>query len=89
MTIPPDEVDLAALASTIQAELPVHLRQEYDIGKTAIRDVVAARLACSEAMAEDLVDTMVERGMLRFSGDPTVVGSQGAWLVSLLPPDVS
>jgi hypothetical protein len=46
-------------------------------------------LDCSEAMAEDLVDTMVQRGILRYTADPTQAGSEGSWLISLVPPDLS
>jgi hypothetical protein len=40
------------------------------VGRTALRNAVAAHLACSELEAEELVDTLVLRGSLRLITTP-------------------
>lgn len=59
------EVDLAELAQML-ARLPESFREGFVLGKTACRDAVLEALDCSEVEAEDLVDTLVLRGLLRF-----------------------
>jgi hypothetical protein len=41
-------------------------------------------LGSSELEAEELIDTMVSRGFLRFSGDPSGSSPAGFWRVDLL-----
>ncbi len=59
------EVDLAELARML-ARLPESLREGFVLGKTACRDAVLDEVGCSEVQAEDLVDTLVLQGFLRF-----------------------
>ena len=50
-------------------------------GRTVLRDTVVASLGCSELEAEEVVDTMIGRGFLRFSGDSTKAADAGVWRV--------
>jgi hypothetical protein len=74
-------VDLAPLAALV-SRLPTSAREGFVMGRTACKNAVAAHLACSEAEAELLVDTMVGRGLLRFekAGD-----GPGVWRVDAPP----
>ena len=84
MSFRPEEIDLAELASTIRRELvgfsPI---VGYAEGKTVLRDRVVTLLDCSELEAEELVDTLVARGFLRFSGDPSLPIDDGTWQIEV------
>jgi hypothetical protein len=60
----PESVDLAELTRVVRTRCGSELPGEI-VGKTRIRDEVAAHLACSELEAELLVDTMVGRGFAK------------------------
>lgn len=77
----PEEVDLAQLCDVIATEVPLEARSGFELGKTAIRDTIAEHLGCSALMAEQLVDTLVMHGMLRYAGDPGEGVSEAPWLV--------
>lgn len=76
-TIPRD-LDLAeltrALAVTFAGAAPIGFVR----GRTALRDAVKSKLACSDLEAEQIVDTLVARGFLRFTGDPKTTDDPGA-----------
>ena len=79
----PEDVDLADLALSLQSELPGGAVAGYLEGRTALRDYVIDALGSSELEAEELIDTMVSRGFLRFSGDPAGSSPAGVWRVDL------
>ena len=79
----PEEVDLADLAQSLQAELAGKGIPGYLEGRTALRDFVMNALGSSELRAEEIIDTMVSRGYLRFSGDPQGSSPAGFWSVDL------
>lgn len=74
----PHDLDLSALvrglASTFAGAPPVGFVR----GRTAVRDAVQHRLSCSQLEAEQLVDTLISRGLLRFTGDPQTAEDPGA-----------
>lgn len=80
MQLEPEDVDLEELAQTLSA-VPLEHRRGYVRGKTAMREVVVRKLACSEEMAEQLVDTLALRGFLRFVGDTSETLGPGYWKV--------
>jgi hypothetical protein len=82
--IHPEEVDLAELAQALQSELVGESVAGYLEGRTALRDQVVTVLHSSELEAEELIDTMVSRGFLRFSGDPSGSSPAGFWRVDPL-----
>lgn len=65
-----DDLDLQELATEIKQSVPGgpigYLR-----GKSLMRDLLVSHHRFSELEAEELVDTMEQRGYLRFLGDPT------------------
>jgi len=80
----PEDVDLAELAQALQAELAGAPVAGYLEGRTALRNFVMNALSSSELEAEELIDTMVSRGFLRFSGDPHGSSPAGVWRVDPL-----
>ena len=80
MAVNPEELDLAWLSEAVANRVSPHLMQEFIEGKTAIRDGVAEELDCSMMVAEQVVETMISRGMLRFVGDPKkAADTHGTW----------
>jgi hypothetical protein len=78
----PEDIDLAQLCEVIEARVPLDVRTGFELGKTVIRDTIAEHLGCSALMAEQLVDTLVLHGMLRYAGDPTEsVPDEAPWVV--------
>lgn len=71
-----ESVDLAELATMLRRTFAGSPPAGYIRGRTDMRDAVAAHLGSSEATAENIVETMIGRGFLRFSGDPTSPGSE-------------
>jgi hypothetical protein len=59
----PEQVDLAALAQHLRACLGSGVAGAV-IGRTQLRDAVFDHLGCSQLEAEQLVDTLVLRGLL-------------------------
>lgn len=76
-----EHVDLAAVAAMLDGQLGGRGSEGFVRGRTVLRDAVMRHLACSALEAEELVDTMVGRGFLRFSGDPTAAAGGGAWRI--------
>src|SRR4051794_10898566 len=68
-------VDLGALAVVLQRSFGVSPRG-YRRGLSTLRDLVTIYVACSDAEAEDIVERMIGRGLLRFEGDPTSVADR-------------
>jgi hypothetical protein len=77
-------VDLAALAASLDRSFGGSLPEGYVRGRTALRDAVAAQLHCPDAMAEQVVETMIGRSFLRFDGDPTSPADAARpWVISV------
>ncbi len=75
-----EEVDLAELTESLRRRFAGAAPIGYLDGRTALRDAVAAELGCSELEAEDIVDTLVARGFVRYEGDPRAALDEGrAW----------
>jgi hypothetical protein len=77
----PEAVDLAALAERLGKQTPSSPIGGYLVGKTWFRDAVVSNLGCSELEAEQIVDTLVMRGFLVYSGDPRSASAPGVWRV--------
>jgi hypothetical protein len=67
MSIHVEEIDLAALARSLAERRPD--LSGWLEGRTALRDEVALRLGASALEAEELVDTLVARGLVVFVAD--------------------
>lgn len=70
-------VDLHELATELADSVPSGLLVGRVVGRTVLRDAVAGRLGCSQLEAEQLVDTLIGRGYLRFEAG----GEGGAWCI--------
>ena len=81
MTFRPEDVDLAVLAEYLAGLIASAPAAGYVEGKTTLRGLVLAELRCSELEAEQVVDTMVAQGFLRYSGDPQGPSDDGVWRV--------
>lgn len=75
-----EEIDLAELAAAVAQRCDAVALEGFVVGKTLLRDAVLSILACSELEAEQLVDTLVARGYLRFEADPGALGT-GMWRI--------
>jgi hypothetical protein len=78
----PEAVDLAALVERLRKQAASSAISGYLAGKTWFRDTVVSDLGCSELEAEEIVDTLVNRGFLTFSGDPSSASPLGVWRIS-------
>jgi hypothetical protein len=67
----PEDVDLATLATCLAGRFARDPPRGYVVGRSALRNAVADELHCSDLEAENLVDTMLGRGFLRFEGSAT------------------
>jgi hypothetical protein len=67
----PEEVDLAELAGDLRVRFADLPPSGYVLGRSEIRDVVVELLGCSQLQAEQLVDTMISLGYVRFEGSPS------------------
>jgi hypothetical protein len=83
MKLNPEEIDLAELAQMLEPAVSGNPPAGYLEGRTALRDLLAERIGSSELEAEELIDTMVSRGFLRFSGDPSDSSPAGIWQVDI------
>ncbi len=68
-TFDPRLIDLADLTGELREDFREQAPLGYVPGRTAIRDAVIKRVGCSELEAEQLVDTRISRGFLRYEGD--------------------
>ena len=79
-----ESIDLAALAEDIAEAFGGASPEGYLRGRTAMRDAVAAQLGCSDTTAENIVETMIGQGFLRFDGDPTAADSEAQrWSITV------
>ena len=60
----PESVDLEALKSMLRRLCGTSVAGAV-IGRTRLRDEVTRHLGCSLLMAEQIVDTMIDRGFIR------------------------
>jgi hypothetical protein len=79
----PESIDLLALAKDLASTFEGGT-EGYVVGRTRLRDAVVQRLKCSELQAEELVDTLILRGLIEFDGDPTSADN-GEWLIRTQP----
>jgi hypothetical protein len=66
-----EDVDLAELTMALRARFGGASPAGYLDGRTVLRDAVAEQLGCSTLEAEEIVDTLVARGFVRYLGDPS------------------
>lgn len=66
----PEEIDLAELRSRLAQRFASLKPAGYVEGKGELRDAVRELLRCSDLEAEQLVDTLEARGLIRYDGDP-------------------
>jgi hypothetical protein len=77
-----EEVDLAELTAALRDRFARASPTGYVVGRTALRDAVATMLSCSQLEAEDIVDTLIVRGFVRYDGDPmTAADDERPWLL--------
>jgi hypothetical protein len=72
-----EEIDLAELIASLRRRFAGAPLVGYLDGRTALRDAVAAELCSSDLEAEEIVDTLVERGFVRYEGDPAAALDDG------------
>jgi hypothetical protein len=65
----PEEIDLEELRAKLSARFAGAAPAGYVRGKGDLRGAVVALLGCSALEAEQLVDTLEARGMIRYEGD--------------------
>ena len=65
----PEEIDLDRLRRQLAEHFAGAAPRGYVRGKGDLRAGVVAILACSDVEAEQLVDTMEARGLIRYEGD--------------------
>jgi hypothetical protein len=79
-----EAIDLAAVARLLERELGGRAPEGFVRGRTVLRDQVVARFGCSLLEAERMIDTMIGRGFLSFSGYPgSVEDRPGVWRVNV------
>jgi hypothetical protein len=71
----PERVDLALLTAHLRATF-VEAPEGPVAGRTMLRDAVAVHLACSALEAEQVVDTLIQRGFVRSETTPE---GRSAW----------
>lgn len=81
MKLRAEDVDLAELAEGLSDVVAANPPEGYLEGRTVLRDLVEAKLRCSDLEAEELVDTLESCGFLRFTGDPEAESPAGVWRV--------
>jgi hypothetical protein len=70
MRVPIEQVDLAELTASLRRRFAGLTLAGYLDGRTVLRDAVKDQLGSSELEAEEIVDTLVARGFVRYEGDP-------------------
>jgi hypothetical protein len=68
----PEDLDLNALLRELASHFAGAAPVGYVRGKSALRTAVLQILGCSELEAEQLVDTLEGRGLIRYEGDRRV-----------------
>lgn len=83
-TLAPEEIDLLALTRRLAADLGSEaVPGGYLEGKTGVRSLLVKYFDCSELEAEQVVDTLVARGFMRFR---TAAESEGGWQLQVRVP---
>jgi hypothetical protein len=65
----PEDLDLNALLRQLASHFGDAAPVGYVRGKSALRSAVMEILRCSELEAEQVVDTLEGRGLIRYEGD--------------------
>lgn len=73
----PESIDLGEVARALAATLASVPLEGPVVGRTRLRDAAAEQLGCSQLQAEQIVDTMIGRGFIRFDES----ASPGRWRV--------
>jgi hypothetical protein len=76
----PDQIDLVTVARHLAAifqQIPI---EGYVVGRTRLRDATAEHLGCSLLQAEQLVDTLITRGLIQFEREQGP-GDPGSWRI--------
>jgi hypothetical protein len=66
----PEELDLQDVVETLRTHLGPSEVLGYLRGKALLRDVLVRTRRYSELEAEEVIDTLEDRGFLHFEGDP-------------------
>ena len=66
-----EDLDLAELTRTLKTRLGPGEPVGYLRGKSLMRDLLVDLRGFSELEAEELIDTLEDRGYLHFRGDPS------------------
>lgn len=69
-TFVPEKLDLDDLRSKLEERFGELPPVGYVRGKTALHGAVVKLLECSALEAEQVVDTLETRGLIRYQGDP-------------------
>jgi|HubBroStandDraft_2_1064218.scaffolds.fasta_scaffold546441_2 hypothetical protein len=78
-----EDVDLATLTESLRSRFARARPVGFLEGRTALRDATAEALDCSDLEAEDIVDTLIAQGFVRYEGDPQVeVDDARPWSLS-------
>ena len=77
MRLAVEDVDLAELTASLRSRFAGAAPTGYLDGRSALRDAVTEELTCSTLEAEEIVDTLVARGFVRYEGDPTAALDDG------------
>lgn len=79
MKLRPEDIDLAETTEQLGSRLSLRSLVGFLEGKTRVRDALVELLQCSELQAENIVDTLIAQGYMRFRGDPLAVVDDGVW----------
>jgi hypothetical protein len=66
-----ERTDLRRIGRALVRVFGRHPPVGYLRGKTAMRDALVSELGVSALEAEELIDTLEMRGLIRFDGDPS------------------
>ncbi len=65
------QVDVRRALRTLQTEFPPDRPPEgYILGRTQMRNALAEVTGCSLLQAEDLIKSLIDRGLVRYDGHP-------------------
>jgi hypothetical protein len=70
MNMNQEDIDLVELTRDLETQFEHAPPEGLVAGRTEIRDAVLRRLGCSQLEAEELVDTLVLRGVLQLRESP-------------------
>jgi hypothetical protein len=86
MSLNLEETDLGGIASDLRRSFADRPPTGYLLGKTAFRDAIVKKLDCSALEAEQVVDTMIARGFLRYQGSPSeAIDGRQPWAIDPRP----